>query len=306
MEKVICIVGPTGVGKTALGLTLAKALNSEIISGDSIQVYRGMDIGSAKIARQEMQGIRHHLIDILDPKESYSVKQFQDQARAICSKLHHENKIPVVVGGTGLYIKALLYDYQFDKSSDGQMADLSVYEDYSNEALYERLKQIDPDALTTIHVQNRKRIIRALSIYDTSKVTKSAWIAKQKQELLYDVMLIGLTCERNVLHERIGFRVEQMFEQGLEEEIKTLLEQQVNFTDQSMQGIGYKEFAPWHAKEQTITEVKEKIKTHTRQFAKRQYTWFRNQMPVNWYDIQNESCIRQILEEVMLWKNPQG
>lgn len=249
----------------------------------------------------EMESVKHHLIDILEPTESYSVKQFQDQARAICNDIHKQHKIPIVVGGTGLYIKALLYDYEFDESSDGQHADLKQYEDQSNEQLYARLEQIDPEAIKTIHMQNRKRIIRALSIYDTSKVTKSEWIAKQKKEVLYDALLIGLTCDRETLHERINRRVDLMFEQGLEAEIRFLLSHQVSFADQSMQGIGYKEFASWHRGESTIPEVKEKIKTHTRQFAKRQYTWFRNQMPVQWYDNNESEWLNQITADVKRW-----
>lgn len=301
MKKVICVVGPTGVGKTAMSIALAKALNTEIISGDSIQVYRDLDIGSAKVREDEMDGIVHHLIDILDAKEGYSVKEFQDMARHIAHDLHQRGKIPIIAGGTGLYVKSFLYDYHFDASSDRSEVDLSMYEDKSTDELYARLQVLDRDATMTIHPNNRKRIIRALSIFDASGKTKSDWIAQQSHQPLYDAFMVGLTCDRQLLHERINQRVELMFEAGLLEEIKGLVGRGVSFDDQCMQGIGYQEFRGYFADEKSISDVLRDIKTHTRQFAKRQYTWFRNQMNVTWYDIMKEDVQANILRDCMQW-----
>lgn len=299
MKKVIAIIGPTGVGKTSLGVEVAKWLNSEIISGDSIQVYQGLDIGSAKVTEDEMQGIPHHLIDILPITARYSVYDFQQQGRAIMEKLYSEKKIPIIVGGTGLYIKSLLYDYEFETTQDENVNE--AYKTMSNEELYARLQEVDPLSAQKIHQNNRQRLVRALTIFDTQGKTKSEIERSQKHELLYDAYVIGLTCERDMVYERINKRVDMMLENGLLEEVTRLSKDPDLFSYQGMQGIGYKEFRLVATGEMSLEECVEEIKKHSRQFAKRQYTWFRNQMDVHWYDISKTNYLSTIKEDLQAW-----
>lgn len=300
MEKVLVIVGPTAVGKSDCGISLAQRFHGEIISGDSIQVYRGLDIGSGKVTLDEIQDVPHYLIDILDNKENYSVADFQRNARKYIDQISGENKLPIIVGGTGLYIKSCLYDYTFNEQTNEETN--SEWLEMTNEALYELLKSIDPKACETIHVNNRKRILRALTIAN-SGVTKSEIESHQQHKPIYDVMIIGLTCERELLYSRINKRVDLMFEAGLEKEIRLLLDNGVSFEDQAMQGIGYREWADYFQGNSSIDEVKESIKTHSRQFAKRQYTWFNNQMDVTWFDIMNENWLEECVQKVESWWN---
>ncbi len=303
MKKVIVVVGPTGVGKTNLGVYLAKNLNGEVISGDSIQIYRKMDIGSAKVTSQEKEDIVHHLIDICDISDQYSVKDFQEKSRVCIEEIIQKNAQPIIVGGTGLYIKAALYDYVF-KEEQIDTAYLNSLEDKTNEELYALLKEVDEDSLKEIHLNNRKRIIRALNIAKQSSETKSQQIAKQQHKPIYDIFLIGLTMPRDLLHERINQRVYKMIDAGLEKEIKDLYEEDKDvFSYQSMQAIGYREWKPYFENEKSVEEVVTSIQAHSRQFAKRQYTWFNNQLNTNWYDILTEGYKEKILEDVKEWLN---
>lgn len=278
MQKVLVIVGPTASGKSSFGIKCAKLFNGEIISGDSIQIYKGLDIGSAKIKEDEMDGIKHHLIDIKDPKDNYSVKEFQEIARKLIDEISARGKLPIVVGGTGLYIKALLYDYEF---FDEQEKD-NPFDELTNEEIYNILLKEDPKCLEKIHVNNRKRLVRALNVFKKHGTGISEIKDKQEHKLIYDAKIIGLTKDREILNEQINKRVDLMFEEGLVEEIDGLLNNGVLFSDQSMQGIGYKEFKDYYDGNKTLEEVKETIKLNTRHFAKRQYTWFNNQMEVDW------------------------
>lgn len=280
MQKVLVIVGPTASGKTAFGIKCAKKYNGEIISGDSIQIYKGLDIGSAKIKEEEKEGVVHHLIDIKDPKDNYSVKEFQEIARKLIDDISSRGKLPIVVGGTGLYIKALLYDYTFfdEEEKDDDFKDLS------NEDIYNILLKEDPKCLEKIHVNNRKRLVRALNILKKHGTGISQIKDKQEHKLIYDAKLIGLTKPREILNEKINLRVDLMFKEGLKEEVDSLLSKGISFSDQSMQGIGYKEFKDYYDGNKTLEEVKETIKTNTRHFAKRQYTWFNNQMDIEWVE----------------------
>ena len=298
MEKVIAIIGPTGVGKTKLSIELAKRYNTEIISGDSIQVYRQLNIGSAKVTEDEKEGIPHHLIDILDITENYSVYDFQKEGREIIKKLSSAGKLPIICGGTGLYIKSLLYDYEFKEEAE---FDTSIYDKYTNEELYERLKQVDPKSCEKIHVNNRRRVIRCLAIYDNTATKKSEIIDSQEHKLLYDVFLIGLTCDRKIVYDRINQRVDVMIENGLLDEIKGLLSYDDLFNLQGLRGIGYKEFDPYFTGSATLDECIENVKKHSRQFAKRQYTWFNNQMDVRWYDIQEENYLESLFSDLDKW-----
>ena len=292
MQKVLAIVGPTAVGKTEFGIRCASLFDGEIISGDSIQIYKGLDIGSAKPDSEELKQAKHHLIDIKDADGTYSVKEFQELAREKIDEISAMGKLPIIVGGTGLYIKACLYDYQFFEEAEAD----DQYEDLSNEELYELLKQKDPEALEKIHINNRKRLIRALNIYEKHKKGISEIKAEQEHKPVYDCLIIGLTAPREVLFERIDERVGRMMDQGLLKEIEGLLKKGITFSDQSMQGIGYKEFKAYFDKEKTLEECVEEVRINSRHFAKRQYTFFNHQLDVKWFEDRDEA-----LEEVRRW-----
>lgn len=280
MEKVLAIVGPTAVGKTSLGIACAKEFNGEVISGDSIQVYKGLDIGSAKINEKEKQGIAHYLIDIKEADDFYSVKEFQEKGRELIEDISKRGKLPIIVGGTGLYIKALLYDYVFydEKEKD------ETFDELSNEEIYNILLKKDPECLNKIHVNNRKRLVRALNILKKHDLGISKIKNKQEHILLYDAKIIGLTKERTKLYGAIEERIDKMLDDGLLDEIQGLLDKGITFNSQSMQGIGYKEFEPYFNHEKSLEDCINEVKRNTKHFAKRQYTWFNNQMPVFWFD----------------------
>ena len=294
MQKVLVIVGPTASGKSAFGIECAKAFNGEIISGDSIQIYRGLNIGSAKISQDEMSNIKHHLIDIKDANETYSVKEFQERGRSLIEEISLKNKLPIIVGGTGLYIKALLYDYVFFDEEEKD----NPYDELSNEDIYDVLLKEDPASLEKIHINNRKRLVRALNVLRKHKTGIADIASKQEHKLLYDAKIIGLTLDRDSLYERINMRVDKMIEDGLIEEIQGLLDSGINFSNQSMQGIGYKEFKEFFNGEKTLDECIASVKSNTKHFAKRQYTWFKNQMNLNWYE--DKDSAKKDIEE---WLN---
>ena len=299
MKKVCIIVGPTGVGKTSLSIELAKKFNGEIISGDSMQVYKEMSIGTAKIKKEEMQGIPHHLVDCYNFDEEYHVKLFQEKARAAIDDITSRGKLPIICGGTGLYIKSVLYDYQFseDKEDDEFIQFLNTR---SKDELYGLLQVIDPKSCEKIHKNNTKRVIRCLCIAHSGE-KKSDSEEKQKHEMIYDAYIIGLTLPREQLYQRINDRVDMMMDEGLFEEIKYLTTLKENVWNlQSMQGIGYKEWKQYFTNEASIDDCVELIKKNSRNFAKRQYTWFNNQMEVHWYD-KNEEYQTKISEDVEKW-----
>lgn len=285
MDKLIFIVGPTGVGKSKIAVKLAKKYNGEIISGDAFQIYNELNIGSAKISKDEMQGIKHYMINELSYKDSYSVKDFQQKARALIKDITSRGKLAIVCGGTGLYINSLLYDYKFNDEEVNEEYNLYL-DTLSNDELYMMLSKADFEACKSIHINNRKRIIRALLI-NHSGIKKSDNIKNQTHELQYDAKIIGLTMDREKLYTKINERVDTMFSEGLSNELDILYYDGV-FNLQSMQGIGYKEFKYYYSDEITLEIVKEEIKRNTRKFAKRQYTWFNNQMDVEWYDVNTD------------------
>jgi len=303
MKKVLVIVGPTSVGKSDLSIRIAQSLPSEIISGDSIQVYRQLTIGSAKITAEEMKGVTHHCIDTLDYNESYSVYDFQTQARNAIDTITLSGKLPIIVGGTGFYIKATLYDYTFENEEKIVIDELT---EETSEELYQKLNEIDPQTAQKIHLNNRKRLIRALTIASHGKL-KSEIENAQTHQPLYDIYMVVLDVNREILHQRIEQRVDRMLANGLLEEVKTYFSDQESWTYQSFQGIGYKEWMPYLLGTQSIQEVRQAIIVHTRQFAKRQYTWFRHQFTANWVDSSDEKAINMILEEIKDWSNqPKG
>ena len=285
MEKVIVIVGPTGVGKTKMGVALAKYFNGEVISGDSMQIYKTMDIGTAKVTAEEMEGVRHHLIDIKEPTESYSVKDFQDEVRLKIKEISSRGKLPIIVGGTGLYIKAALYDYEFGESQMDHQEYITKYQNYPNEQLYDLLLKIDEVSAKELHPNNRQRVLRAIAIYESTGVKKSETLAKQNHELIYDAKFIGLTLNRDVLYDRINQRVDLMMKMGLLQEIDELMKKNYSSSLQSMKAIGYKEWFAYYQGSQSLEETLELIKKNSRNYAKRQYTWFNNQLPVKWFEV---------------------
>lgn len=301
MKKVIVIAGPTGVGKTSLSIRLAKEFQGEIISGDSMQVYQELSIGTAKIKEEEQQGIPHHLVDCYSFQEEYNVKIFQTEARRIMDDLYEKHTLPIICGGTGLYIKSLLYDYEFKEQKRDEEF-FAFLQTLSNSQLTCILKQVDPQVLENIHPNNRQRLLRAIEIAHTGE-RKSDILARQQHIMLYDTFCIGLTMPRDTLYERINQRVEQMMRAGLFEEIEQLVEKHDSslWELQSMQSIGYKEWRAYFEGTASKQDCVEQIKKNSRNFAKRQYTWFKNQMDVHWINIEEEDWYETLLKELKKW-----
>ena len=283
---IICIVGPTGVGKTKLSIELAKRMNGEVINCDSTQVYRELDIATAKISKSEMDGVIHHLLDIKNIDEDYTVYDYQKDCRLVIDDILSRGKVPIMVGGTGLYIKASLYDYKFEDESIK-----NDYSKYSNIELYEKLKEIDNDTL--IHVNNRKRIERALDYYyNHGKIMDN-----KTDKLLYDCVFIGLTTDRDILYERINNRVDMMINNGLIDEAKKIYDSNIR-SKAVMTPIGYKELFPYFEGVKTLDECIDLIKQNSRKYAKRQYTWFNNQMTVKWFNVDFNNFLNTINEVI--------
>nr|WP_317281975.1 tRNA (adenosine(37)-N6)-dimethylallyltransferase MiaA [uncultured Sellimonas sp.] len=288
MEKrpLVILTGPTAVGKTALSIRLAKAIGGEIISADSMQVYRYMDIGSAKIKTEEMEGIRHHLIDVLNPEEEFNVVRFQTLAKQAMEEIHQRGKIPVVAGGTGFYIQALVNDIDFTKN-DGDGSYREELSDFAKvhgaDALHERLKEVDPKAAQEIHANNVKRVIRALEFYQqTGKRISEHNEEERKKTSPYQYTYFVLNDDRQKLYERIERRVDAMLEEGLVDEVRKLKEMGCTKEMVSMQGLGYKEILAYLNGECTLEEAVYILKRDTRHFAKRQLTWFKREKDVIW------------------------
>ncbi|MDY0338372.1 MAG: tRNA (adenosine(37)-N6)-dimethylallyltransferase MiaA [Acholeplasmataceae bacterium] len=263
MKKVIAIVGPTASGKTKLGIEIAKKIGAEIINGDSVQVYQGLDIGSAKVMPSEMEGMTHHLLDICDPRTTYSVYNFQKDARNLIDQIEY----PLIVGGTGLYIKAALYDYEFIESSRSIDFEMK-YQDVSNESLYALLLEKDPQI--KIDLNNRRRLIRAL---EQASLGEPRSKKVKKDHMLYDALIIYLDLDKKVLDERLRVRLEKQIDLGFLDEVKKLKDQQIEIN-----AIGYRELSQYLDGILSLEEAKEQIIIHSRQLAKKQKTWFKNQM----------------------------
>lgn len=290
-NKIIVIVGPTAVGKTYASIELAKKLNTEIVSADSMQIYKKMDIGTAKITKDEMQGIKHHMIDIVNPDEDYSVSEFKNDSENIIDEILSNNNVPIIVGGSGLYVNSLIYDLDFGKAkSDEKIREYYTYyhREHGEDALYEKLKKIDPQAAEKIHKNNVKRVIRALEVYDITGVKFSELNTDiRKPSNKYSYILVGLSMDRKILYERINKRVDKMLEEGLIQEVESLLNNGYHKDLVSMRGIGYKEIIDYLNGELSLEEAVNILKQNTRRFAKRQYTWFLRDENVKWFDIEN-------------------
>lgn len=287
-EPLIILTGPTAVGKTALSVSLAKAIGGEIISADSMQVYRHMDIGSAKVTREEMGGVPHHLIDVLEPTEEFNVVLFQQMARKAAAEILGRGHIPIVVGGTGFYIQALLYDIDFTENDEDTALRRSLEELAKREgpeALYERLRAVDPESCESIHAHNVKRVIRAIEFYEKTGKKISAHNREQRQNgPSYRSAYFVLNDDRDTVYQRIDARVDLMMELGLVEEVRALQALGCHRGMVSMQGLGYKEILAYLEGEISLEEAVYLIKRDTRHFAKRQLTWFRREKEVIWVE----------------------
>ncbi len=287
-NKLVIIAGPTAVGKTAISIELAKKISGEIISADSMQVYKGMDIGTAKIRPEEMQGIPHHLIDILEPCEDFNVVEFAKRSKEALLNIQSRGKIPILVGGTGFYIQSVLYDIDFTENDNDQTYRHELEEEAKSkggEVLHERLKKIDPEAAEAIHPNNIKRVIRALEFYEKSKGKISDHNKEQRaKKSPYDFKYFALTNDRALIYANIEKRVDRMLEDGLVDEVRGLLERGVGRDRVSMQGLGYKEIAAYLENEIGLEEAVYILKRDTRHFAKRQITWLKREPDVIWFD----------------------
>lgn len=284
LPKVIVICGPTASGKTALSIELAKRIDGEIISCDSMQIYKEMDIGTAKVTKEEMQGIKHYLVDYISPDERYSVARFKQDAKNAIKDIIAKGKTPIIVGGTGLYVDSLIYEIDYPQ--------IELDEEYRNkmenianegrlEELYLLAKKIDPKAIEKISPNDQKRIIRVLEIYNSTGKTKTQLEEESRKEVEYDYKVFAINWEREKLYERINKRVDIMIEQGLIDEVKQIKEKYSKFPT-AMQGLGYKEVVDYLEGKYTKDEMIEKIKMETRRYAKRQITWFKKNKQTIW------------------------
>ncbi len=282
---VIVILGPTAVGKTKMSVELAKLLNGEIINVDSTQIYKNLDIATAKIKEEEKENVPHHLFDIKNIDEDYTVYDYQKDCRSKINEILKKNKTPILVGGTGLYIKAALYDYKFNDEVNNQ------FEDLTNEEIYNKLKELDENI--DIHINNRKRLVRALNYCINNNLKFSE--KEKTDKLLYDTVFIGLTTDRNILYDRINKRVDGMVKDGLLEEARKIYDSNIR-TKAVMTPIGYKELFSYFENKKSLEECLDLIKQNSRKYAKRQYTWFNNQMKVTWFNVDFDNFNNTIKE----------
>lgn len=301
-KPLVILTGPTAVGKTALSIMLAKAIGGEIISADSMQVYRYMDIGTAKIKPEETEGVPHHLIDVLNPTEDFNVTAFQTMAKQAINEIYSRGRIPIVTGGTGFYIQSLLYDISFEETEVSSYREelTAYYEAYGAHALHEELKKVDPVSYEEIHENNVKRVIRALEFYhDTGYPISEHNKAQRQKESPYNFEYFVLNDDREVLYGRIEKRIDTMIEQGLIEEVQSLLDYGCQPDMVSMQGLGYKEIISYLNGECSLEEAVYILKRDTRHFAKRQLTWFRREKEVTWIDRTSFSSEEEMLEYML-------
>lgn len=290
MNKIIVIVGPTATGKTNLSISLAKQFNGEIINADSTQVYKNFNIGTSKIKNEEMQGIEHHLLSFIADDEKYNIYRFQNEGRAAIEQILLKNKVPIVVGGSGLYLKSLLYDYNLQP-----MIKKNNFDHLTNEQLYQKLTSLDK--MIDISPNNRQRLEGALNFYDQHGFSITQQNGKNNPK--YDLIIIGLTCDRNILYERITEKTDLMLKNGLLNEVANLYEINPN-NEIARSIIGYKELYDYLDGKFDLATAIAKIKTNSKRYAKRQYTWFNNQMPVKWFNIMEKDYLSKIIDYIKI------
>lgn len=302
MDKVIFIVGPTAVGKTDVSIQLAKALDGEIVSADSVQIYKKLNIGSAKPTLEEIDGVPHHLLDFVDPEISFSVSDYTRLAKEVIQEIRSRGKTPIVAGGTGLYVNALLYDMDFGKTeSDDEYRNTleHIVDEKGNEALHQMLEAIDPEAAEKIHANNVRRVIRALEVNKMTGKPMSDFASDPVPTDDYETVIIGLTRSRQMLYERINKRVDIMLSAGLIEEVKKLKKDGIDGRYQSMQGIGYKEVLEYLDDNYDFDTMVTVLKQSSRRYAKRQMTWFRRYKDMEWIDLDKFTSVKDITEEIL-------
>ena len=305
-NKLIILAGPTASGKTSVSIDLAKRLGGEIISADSMQVYKYMDVGTAKISVEEMQGVKHHLIDVLDPKEDFNIVKFQNMVKCSIDEIVKNGHIPILVGGTGFYIQSIIYDIDFNTEDDNSSVRKKLEEEYDTlgaDFMYEKLKKIDSVSAKTIHKNNKKRIIRAIEFFlINNEPISSHNEVQRKKNSPYDYRFFVLNPPRDILYERINKRVDIMLEKGLVDEVKKLREMGLSMENISMQGIGYKEIIECLNGEVSLESAIENIKQNTRHMAKRQVTWFKREKDVIYVDPfsfeSNEKIVDYMIEKI--------
>ncbi len=291
LEPLVLIVGPTATGKSAVAIRVAQKLDGEIISGDSAQVYRGLDIGTAKATWEERQLVPHHLIDLIDPAEPFSVARFQESAAQAIREISQRGQLPILVGGTGLYIRSVVDPYAFEEIETDPVLRQNLRQELERvgkNEMHRRLAMVDPQSAERLPPEDTRRVIRALEVYElTNQPLSHFHRLEQSHPPKYDTVWIGLNLERAKLYRRIEQRVDQMLEAGLVEEVKQLLAQGVDPASNSMQALGYKEIVGYLKGEYSLARATELIKRNTRHFAKRQLTWFRRDQRINWFDVEN-------------------
>lgn len=299
-NKIIAVAGPTASGKTALSVKIAKELGGEVVSCDSMQIYKGMDVGTAKPSLEERCGVPHHMIDIISPDEKYNVVSYKRDAEAAIDNILKRGKVPVLAGGTGLYMDSVLSNTAFSENSSFSKARErleKLLEEKGREYIFEMLEKIDPEAAKKIHPNNTRRVIRALEIYETTGKTLTQANIESKRPEKYESLVIGLMWDRETLYERINERVDLMMAEGLLKEVETLRKMGMKAEYTSMQAIGYKELFEYFEGNCTLEEAKEKIKQESRHYAKRQMTWLKRNKKINWLILQKDYNLNKICEQ---------
>ena len=299
MDKILIIAGPTATGKSGMAVKLAEELNGEIVCADSMQIYKYMNIGTAKTSETEQDGIKHYMMDMVDPSSEYSVAQYAEDALPIIYDILYRKKLPIIVGGTGLYIESILYPLSFSSAKTDLKIRIKLQQElneYGKEYMYERLIRLDKKRAEELNINDTKRVLRALELLETGIVPSEKTDEIKRR---FNACLVGLIADREMLYEKINNRVDLMFKSGLNEEIDELMQNnRCNFDSQSMQAIGYKEFKDYYKGAISIDEVKELIKKHTRNYAKRQITWFKKYNDILWVDVTDkEAAFNKILQQ---------